>query len=354
MNDELENINLESIDLGDQTDGNVNLDEESAAAATIKTHPSRAGMIADVVNHLAKAKDEDLNGYWKSIKKPEVHATSADAAKNVASIAMHKVTKEELEEILGGDDLSEEFANRVATVFEAAVNARVATEVAAFAEELSAKYEVTEEAITEAYATTLEEETAEIVDGLYEQIDSYITHAATTWLEENKVAVTKSLKAELAEDFMNKAATLFAEHNLNVDDDAAEAIEEAYQVAEELEARVNELTEQVIELTQVKIENAKNDAINEAVVGLAATQVDRIRTLSEGIEADDLDTYRAKLGAIVESVSNVKPAAPSGILVEEAPALTTEQIAEETREVSTVDPRMQQYIDATKRGVATA
>lgn len=320
--------------------------EQTAAAATIAAKPSRTATLADIVNHAANLSDEDLNHFHASIAKPTNPIDGGAAAKNKATIATKTVTKEELDELFG-DDLSEEFRDQATTLFESAVNARVGLETAALAEELEAKYAETTAALEEAYAATLEEEVSTLTDSLYEQIDSYINYAATTWIAENEVAIDTGIRAEIAEDFMVKMKDLFLEHNLNIPDEAEDVLAEMLTVNEDLEAELNRVLEENIALKAGKLEEGVKDAFAAATTGLAATQIDRIRTLAEGIESDDLETYTKKLNTIKESVTR-KTTPSTGILVEEAPAVSEDQLNEEAPAVVT-DPRVGRYVDAITR-----
>lgn len=344
---DLEDVDLEDVDLNDD---DANIEEETAAAASIKMKPSRTAAMADLITHFASLPDADLNKFAESIKKPTVGIPDGAAAKNAATIAMKTVTKEELEGLFG-DELSEDFRARTTTLFEAALNARVGSEVATISEELEAKYAATIEALEEAHVATLEEEVNTLSDTLYEQVDAYLNHVAESWLDDNQVAIERSLRAELAEDFMGKMKDLFVEHNLNIPDESEDVLGEMLTVNEELEDKVNALTEEVISLKAGRLSSDKDAALTEETQGLAATQIDRIRTLSEGIEFESIEDYTAKLKMIKESVTGkVKPS--SGILVEEAPAITEDELNEQTApNAKQLDPRMAAYMGAVSRTV---
>jgi len=351
-------INLDDIDLNeldtDETAAPVEgevadedaVTEQTAAAATIVAKPSRTATMASIISHAAGMNDEDLNHFAASIAKPTDPIPSGAAAKNKATIAMKTVTKEELDELFG-DELSEDFRDRTTTLFEAALNARVIQETSALAEELETKYAETTAALEEAYAATLEEEVTTLTDTLYEQVDSYLNHAAASWIEENAVAIDSSIRAEIAEDFMVKMKDLFLEHNLNIPDEAEDVLAEMLDVNETLENELNKALAENIALKADKLNNGVQATFAEETVGLAASQIDRIRTLAEGIESDDLDSYTKKLRQIKESVTK-KVAPSSGILIEEAPAVTEDQLAEAIVPAN-VDPQVARYMDAISR-----
>lgn len=351
----LDDINLDELDNDDVAAADVDADagedevvaEQTAAAATIAAKPSRTATIADIVKITAAMTDDDLNKFHASIAKPGNPIDAGAAAKNKATIATKTVTKEELDALFG-DELSEDFRDQATTLFESAVNARVGLDVAALSEELETKYAETTAALEEAYAATLEEEVTALTDALYEQIDSYINYAATTWIAENEVAIETGIRAEIAEDFMNKMKDLFLEHNLNIPDEADDVLAEMLEVNESLEAELNRVLEENIALKADKLTAGVEATFAEETTGLAATQIDRIRTLAEGIESDDLETYSKKLRQIKESVTK-KVAPSSGILVEEAPAVDVENLDEALAPAVNVDPRVARYMDAITR-----
>lgn len=350
---DLEDIDLNELD-NDDDDGSEDeveseedvVAEQTAAAATIVAKPSRTATLASIVNHAANLSDEDLNHFAASIAKPSNPIGDGAATKNKATIATKTVTKEELDALFG-DDLSEEFRDQATTLFESAVNARVGLETAALAEELEIKYNETTTALEEAYAATLEEEVSTLTDNLYEQIDSYINYAASTWIAENEVAIDTSIRAEIAEDFMVKMKDLFIEHNLNIPDEAEDVLAEMLEVNEDLEKQLNSVLEENIALKAAKLTAGVEATFTEETSGLAASQIDKIRTLAEGIDSEDLETYTKKLRQIKESVT--KKSTPStGILVEEAPAISEDQLTEEAVTTYT-DPNVGRYVEAITR-----
>lgn len=343
----LDDVDLEGLNLDDDED-EAPLEEQTAAAKTIEMKPSRSVNIANAVAAMASMSDDDLNHFAASIAKPNTPIPDGAAAKNKASVAMKTVTKEEMEDLFG-DDLSEEFRDKTRVLFESAVNTQVSLQVAEIAESLETKYDETVKALEEAYATTLEEEVMTLSDTLYEQVDSYINHVAESWIEENAVAIDRSLRAEIAEGFMDKMKDLFLEHNLNIPDESEDVIAEMIEVNEDLENRLNEAVEQIIALKEGKMADEAAAALTEETSGLAATQIDKIRQLAEGIEFEDLDTYRKKLGVIKEHVTK-KSTPSSGILVEEAPAVDETALNEEIT-VKPSDPRMRIYAEAISRQV---
>jgi hypothetical protein len=197
-----------------------------------------------------------------------------------------KAYKEDVEEIFAGDELSEDLKNKASVVFEAAINARLVSEVARIEEEFD---DLLEEAIDVAY------------EELVESVDKYLSTAVEAWLEENALQVETGLKVEMAEDFMRGLKGLFEENYVSIPDDQVDVVSEMTQHIEDLESTINSQIEKNYELAE-QIENLKIENIFHNVSeGLASTQVEKLRTLSEGIAYDSVDEYANKIDIIKET-----------------------------------------------------
>lgn len=324
----------------------LELDEETAAAATIKAKPSRASAMATVVNAMSKMSPEDLNKFAASIAKPGNPIPDGAAEKNKASIEAKKITEEELKELFG-EDLNEEFSQKATTLFEAAVNSRVTTEVAEVTEQLRESFDETAKALEEAYTAALEEEYSNLADTLYEQIDSFMNYVVENWMEDNKLVVEKSLRAELAESFISQVKDLFLEHNLEIDEDSEDVVSELLSVNEELQEKLDAVLSENIQLKDQKLVEAATASLQEAMTGLAASSADKLKRLAENIEFTDLGEYKQKLNILRESVSTGKKPS-TGILIEESEAVSPDQLDEENKPTVT-NSRMATYLDVASR-----
>jgi hypothetical protein len=206
-----------------------------------------------------------------------------------------KAYKEDVEEIFAGDELSEDLKNKASVVFEAAINARLVSEVARIEEEFD---NLLEEAIDVAY------------EELVESVDKYLSTAVVAWLEENALQVETGLKVEMAEDFMRGLKGLFEENYVSIPDDQVDVVSEMTQHIEDLESTINSQIEKNYELAE-QIENLKIENIFHSVSeGLASTQVEKLRTLSEGIAYDSVDEYASKIDIIKETYFSTNPKTP--------------------------------------------
>ena len=317
-----------------------NVLDETAAADTLKPGAgSVAGdvgkteLMASVVATMGGMSKEEINKFQAVLaqygKNKTPGGVAMNAAANKASIAAKGAMKEDVEELFANDDLSEEFREKASTLFEAAVNARVGLEVARLEEEF-------EEAVQEV-AERIEED-------LTAKVDTYLDYVAEQWFEDNQIAIESSLKVEAADRFIDGVKALFAEHMVEVSEETVDMVESLEARVLELEEQLNEEINEKIELTKL-VEEAEKEAIfDEVAEGLAATQVEKLRTLAEGLEYSDADAFRRKVELVKENYFAPKKTATSSLVVEETTASSVEELTEEA--LVRVDPGMQKYVSA--------
>lgn len=277
--------------------------ESTTAAATLAPESmpaegkSKAGMMADVMGAMNGMKKSELVDFFnKSMaqfcanKFPGADATN-NAAQNAASIKAKGSVKEDVEEMFDGEELSEEFKTKVETVFEAAVGARLEIETARIEEEAEGKFN-----------SLIEEFKGE----LSEKVDEYLSYAVEQWVEENKIALENGLKIEIFENFFSGLKTLFAENNVSIPDEEVSLVGELQAKVDNLEARVNEEIEKNINLSKINEELEREQAFRTVAEGLAVSQVEKLKTLSENISFDGVAEYSKKLAIIKETYFSKK------------------------------------------------
>lgn len=243
-------------------------------------------------------------------------------------LAPAKGMKEEIEEIFGSEELSDEFKQKAETIFTAAVAAKVAEETARLESEYEAKLAETVEA--------LEKE-------LTEKVDSYVTYAAEEWVKENEVAIESAIKVELAESFLNGLKSLFEQHNVAVDDEKIDLVAEANAKKEKLENDLNEAVKEKLEL-QKEIDILKKEKmVVDASESLTVTQQEKLRSMAEGIEYDSLEDFSKKLEVIKETYF-----ASKSVVTEQK---VDEEPLDEAEEKAALDPLMERYASAISRTV---
>ena len=220
-------------------------------------------------------KDDDLFGApnKKKMKKEDIEVEEYDMEDDVNAL-------------LGGEELSEEFKAKAKTIFEAAINAKVAEIRATIEEEHEAR---------------IAEELAEEKEALQERVDSYLEYVSDEWMEENALAIEHGLKTELTESFLSGMKSLFEENYVSIPDDKYDVLESMVEKLDDMETKLNEQIEKNINLNK-SLAEATADGILESVSdGLAATQKEKLASLAESVEFESDEEYREKLETLKES-----------------------------------------------------
>jgi hypothetical protein len=195
--------------------------------------------------------------------------------------------KEHVEALVAGDDsLSEEFKQKAATVFEAAIKSKVKD----IAEEIEADYN-----------KKFEEETSKAKDELVEKVDSYLAYVVEEWMKENELALERGIKGEIAEDFISGLKKLFEDHYIDVPDEKYNVLEDQASKIEELNKKLNESIEKNVELSKENSKYVRQSIIDEASKELAETQKEKFNKLAEEIDYKNEEDFRGKVSTIKES-----------------------------------------------------
>jgi hypothetical protein len=292
---------------------------ESAGSETLKpgAGSSTVEKLATFTSLLAQLKGEDLSHFLNDalaqIGKEAALTPSATAPGGKPALGqMPRATlgavKEDIAAMFDGEDLTEDFKESASTLFEAALTARMNLETVRLEEE---------------FAEQLAEEVETIKEEMTTKIDQYLDYVVEQWVEENKLAIETSLRSEIAENFMEGLRNLFAESYINVPDEKIDVLGELHAQIEELEAKLDESINTTLELQSVIDEATQEATFDEVSEGLAATQVEKLRTLAEGIEFSDTETYAKKLNIIKDKYfTEGKKVVSTGVIAEEAEELT--------------------------------
>tara|TARA_Y100000310_G_scaffold341850_1_gene442454 strand:+ start:406 stop:1620 length:1215 start_codon:yes stop_codon:yes gene_type:complete len=197
-----------------------------------------------------------------------------------------KGTKEAVEALFSGEDLSEEFQKKATAIFEGAVN----EQVTAVEEDLRSQYE-----------TLLSENIEKVNEELTSKVDDYLNYVVEEWMKENELSVESGLRTEVSESFMNGLKELFEQHYIQIPDEKYDVLETSLTKITEIETELNEQIEKNIELKKQLLENVCSGTFTEVCDGLVDTEVEKLRSLSEGIEFEDEEQYREKLNLLKES-----------------------------------------------------
>jgi hypothetical protein len=271
---------------------------------------------------------------------PTTHSSKTgkgeDSQLHLSPTAVKPSYKEDVEEIFGGDELSEEIKNKASVVFEAAVNARVIVETARLEEE---------------FETRLSEAVDEVRSEVVDNVDKYLSYAVEEWVEENKVAIDAGLKVEMAEDLISGLKGLFEANYIEIPETKVDVVAEMTEKVEELEQKLNEQIEKNHDLKEKNTALKVEKAFLEMTEGLAETQVEKLRTLVEGVSYDSAKDYKSKLSVIKETYFPSSPKQP-----EESTVVLTEEVSSES-ESEYVEPTsgpMAAYVKTATRLSKTA
>ena len=324
-------------DLGGPTPENYRPDDDSAKlkdpAATLK-------QVKDVVNAKAapaEAVSDEIEDGQEIVNEEEVteeEATEVVAEEEVTeeevvaeeeAPAVEYSIEEDVEALLAGEELSEEFQEKARTIFETAINAKVGE----IQEQLKATYE---EALVEEIAT--------IKEGLEERLDAYLEYVADEWIQENALQVEHGLKTEMTESFLAGMKGLFEEHYVTIPEDRYDVIESMVDKLDEMESKLNEQIERNVALNRRLAESTADVIFAEVAEGLALSQKDKLATLAENVEFESEADYREKLVTLKKSYF------PEHSTQKEH----TETISEGTEvQTSSVSPLMESYMQTLGR-----
>tara|TARA_B100000287_G_scaffold127559_1_gene119580 strand:+ start:1687 stop:2724 length:1038 start_codon:yes stop_codon:yes gene_type:complete len=260
-----------------------------------------------------------------SAKQEEVEADGETIAEETPKTEYD--FSEDVDALVAGEELSEEFRTKAVTIFEAAVTSRVNSEV---------------KVVQEAMEESLTEEVEKIKTELAEKVDDYLSYAAKTWMEENALQVEHGIKTEMAESFFNGLKELFVEHNFSVPEEKFNLLDGMAGELDEMEKKLNEQIDTNVALNKRIGDFSKMEIVNEAAAGLAETQKDKLAKLAEGVEFENEADYRKKVETIKESYFTRKAE------VAESATEPTEESSEPLVE-STASGSMSKYVDALAR-----
>jgi uncharacterized phage infection (PIP) family protein YhgE len=289
-------------DLGGPTPENYKSDDDSAK---LKTPGTTLKQVRDVVNKGAKPaeamkeeedlEDEDILSEEEGDEDEveEIEETEEDEDEVVEE---EYDIEEDVNALLAGEDLSEEFQEKARTIFESALRSKV-SEI--------------KESLEEQYSNVLAEEIEEIKTELADRVDSYLEYVADEWISENALAVEHGLKTEMTESFLQGMRGLFEEHYVSIPEEKYDVIESMVDKLDEMETKLNEQIEKNISLNNRLAESVAGGIFEQISEGLADTQKDKLASLSQSVEFESEFQYREKLETLRESYFPSRGVSPS-------------------------------------------
>jgi len=331
-------------DLGGPTPENYKSDDDSAK---LKEPSSTLASVKNVVNKGAKPAEPMPKG-MKEEEEVEVEEDQEIVAEEETTeeevVSEEETTEEEvvaeatdeteeefsIEEdvnaLLAGEELSEEFEEKARTIFETAIKSKVAE----IKEQVQAQYE-----------EQLIEEVAAIKSELVERVDAYLEYVADEWIQENALQVENGLKTEMTESFLNGMKQLFEDHYVSIPEDRYDVIESMVDKLDEMESKLNEQIDRNVALNRRLAESVADVIFAEISEGLAVSQKEKLASLAENVEFDSEETYREKLVTLRNSYFSKSATSAQREVAEEV-----ETVEESTPGIS---PIMESYLSVLGR-----
>jgi len=291
-------------DLGGPTPQNSRPDDESNK---YKTPSSKLKAVRDVQHKGAKGPDPMQHANKAAMSYEETESDEEDlvleSEEEVEEVVAEEETlslqdkidqianedvdySEDINALMEGEDLSEAFMKKAATIFEAAVKSKLVTAM---------------EVMQEQYQKDLVEEVTAIRSELTERVDSYLEYVAEEWIEENALQIESGIKGELSESFMSQLKDLFEAHYVEIPEDRYDVLEGMVERLDEMESKLNEQINRNVQLNKRLSEAVSDTIFNEVTEGLALTQKEKLAGLAEGVEFGSEKNYREKLETLKES-----------------------------------------------------
>ena len=236
----------------------------------------------DAAKNMASLKP--MAGLWDSGTKMEPNMEEQEMEENVSLDI-----SDFIEVLFEGQDLSDEFKERAAVIFESALNQKVA---------------LIEQAILEASEEVIQEQVNEITATLTESLDEYLNYTINEWMEENRLQVEQGFRTEIAENFMQGLKELFENSYVDVPEEKIDLVDELFDENQKLQESINELMASNMALTEEAMVNECLAVFLEQTNGMADTEVEKLASLSENIDFDSVEQYKEKLQILKESYLN--------------------------------------------------
>ena len=313
-------------DLGGPTPENSKPDDDSNK---LKTPDKTVKQVKDVITKNA-GKADPMPTAPKYAEEAEAdesqEVVSEEESTETEAVDLNAAIEEDVNALLSGEDLSEEFKEKAKTIFEASINAKI-TDI--------------ENQLNEQYEKALNEQVEEIKVELTERTDAYLEYVADEWLKENALAVENGIKTEMTESFMAGMKNLFEEHYVTLPDDKYDVLENMVDKLDEMETKLNEQIEKNVALNQKLGESTAQTVFNNVAEGLAVSQKEKLQSLAESVEFESEESYRGKIETLKESYFGQKKTTST--------ASAPQELKEEAEHVEPATGAMATYLEALGR-----
>ena len=328
----------EKDDMGDddsdeeEKDDDSDEEEKDEKKEAVLTKAEMIQNIGEKMGGLRKTKFEAAyETFINTIDELETDVSVEESARRFAESVKVDVSQD-VEALLHGEDISEDFRKKATVIFEAAVRDKVEGEIAKF-----------ETKFNEA----VQDEVEGIHTNLYAQIDEYLTYCAEEWLKSNELAVETGLKEEITTEFMEGLKELFESKYIEIPAERINVVEELADKNEELEEQLKAEMQKNIDLSKKLSESKREEIIAEVTDNLADTQVEKIKSLAEGLSTDSEEGFREAVSTLRE---NYYPADVTPENTEETSVLVED--IDSVNETEGMSPSIAAIYDSIKRTTA--
>ena len=300
-----EDLGGPTVDNASPTNDSAKLKDPAGSLKQVRDVVTKKGAKADPMKGLNSGDeveikdDQEVVAEEPAVEEDQVVAEAETTEEEVVAEAPDYTEisiDEDVNALVAGEELSEEFKEKAKTILEAAVRGKVVQ----IKEVLDAEYE-----------SKLLEEVEEIKGALNERVDSYLEYVADEWFTENQLAVEGGLKEELTESFMTGLKSLFEEHYVSIPEEKYDVLESMVEKLDDMEAKLNEQIERNVTLNARLSESTSDVILADVSEGLAETQKEKLASLSESVEFASEESYREKLETLKESYFPSKKSAPT-------------------------------------------
>ena len=313
-----------------------------SGAKSMSETATRMGMIKSIYDHLQEMDKDQVSEVLSALSE-----VSEEEGEEIVAEEQQELTAENLEELkskyeidvksdvealIQGEELSEEFKEKAATIFEAAVFAKVNEEVNSRIETLEAQYK-------EQLDESLNETRTEMV----QKVDDYLNYVVKEWMQENELAIEKGIRSEIVEDFMVGLKNLFVEHYIDIPDEKVDLVDDLFAKVEDLEESLNKEMEKGIELTKELKEFRKLEAVANISEDLTDVQREKMVKLAESVEYENDDDYSEKLGVLKENYFPTEVKESNETTGDTEPEVLTEEEAKEAEVAEEMSETMKRY-----------
>ena len=300
-----EDLGGPTVDNASPTNDSAKLKDPAGSLKQVRDVVNKKGAKADPMKGLNSGDeveikdDQEVVAEEPAVEEDQVVAeeeTTEEEVVNEAPDYTEISIDEDVDALVAGEELSEEFKEKAKTILEAAVKGKVVQ---------------IKEVLDKEYEEKLLEEVEEIKGALNERVDSYLEYVADEWFTENQLAVEGGLKEELTESFMTGLKSLFEEHYVSLPEEKYDVLESMVEKLDDMEAKLNEQIERNVTLNKRLAESSADVILADVSEGLAETQKEKLASLSESVEFASEESYREKLETLKESYFPSKKSAPT-------------------------------------------